>query len=490
MQFLRFTKYIAFAATLGFFSSCNEFLDVNDSPNAVLNAPATTVLVSAQTQLGFLMGSDLHRFTSILVQQNAGQGGPSIQTVLYDRYVITETDINNVWRFSIYGGALADMQSLIAQTAETSPKYAGISQLMQAYLFSVTTDAFGDIPYTQALQFAGNVQPAYDPSQQVYENLITLINTGLENIDKQSVLTPGADDLIYAGDMAKWRRFANTLKLRLYIHYFPKLSSNATTAFASLLQAGPSAFMTGTADNFQLAFEALSQRTNPIHQFETNRIGNFFPSSTLVDLMNGKADPRRASYFTQYPTGSGQYLGAGNGTGVGAPNTNFSRIGTFLRGASTGTGVQEYAGDAPIRMLTFAEYNFILAEYYARTGNVAAAQTSFTAGINASMSMAGVSTANSTAYIAARPALATLSAADQIRVIIEEKFVASYGVAVEPWTDWRRTKFPALTPPSNAQETVIPRILPYSDVERVSNPANTPARPTITAPSVFWDPGA
>jgi hypothetical protein len=101
---------------------------------------------------------------------------------------------------------------------------------------------------------------------------------------------------------------------------------------------------------------------------------------------------------------------------------------------------------------------------------------------------AGVATADINTYLAALPAL---TAVNSIQVIIEEKYVANYGVATEPWVDWRRTGFPQLIPVANATFTQIPRILPYAELERVTNRANTPARSNddIIKPNVFWDKG-
>ncbi|HEX8428648.1 SusD/RagB family nutrient-binding outer membrane lipoprotein [Hymenobacter sp.] len=488
MRFFRFTKYVAFTASLGLLSACDDFLDVNQSPNAVLVAPAPNVLVAAESHLGFQMGSDISRFSLLFVQQFAGQGGGGIQGAEYDRYNITATDVNNVWRAGIYGGGLADLQKLIDQTQATSPQYAGISKIMQAYLYGITTDSWGDIPYTEALKFATNVQPTYNGSTDVYTGLITLIDSGIEDLGKTSELTLGADDLIYGGDLTKWKKFANTLKLRLYLHYYPKVSATASSSIATLLGQGAADFMTSNADNFQLTFAAVSNNENPIHQFDLRRPNQIFPSATIVNLMNGKVDPRRASYFTVFPSSGQQYTGAVNGTGTNGVSTSFSRIHTFLRGAATTTGTAiTYTGAAPIRMLTFAEYNFIRAEYFQRTGNTTEAVTALNAGIRASMTMAEVSAADADAYLARIPA--QIATTGLLRTIIEEKFVANFGVAVEPWTDWRRTGFPALSVAANAAVPQIPRVLPYSDLERVSNPTNTPARTDLTVPSVFWDPG-
>ncbi|GGG51866.1 SusD/RagB family nutrient-binding outer membrane lipoprotein [Hymenobacter glacieicola] len=484
MRIPRFTKYLAVVATLGLATACDDFLDINQDPNSILTPPTNNLLVAAETNLGFLMGSDLHRYTSLFAQQFAGQGG-LVQPVDYDRYIITATDMNNLWRTSIYANAQADMKKLIEQTQSSSPKYAGISKIMQAFLFAVTTDAFGDIPYSQALQFEAQLQPTYDKSEDVYKGLITLIDDGVADLDKQSVLTPGADDLLYNGDLTKWKKLANALKLRLYVHYYPKFAATATSNINTLLSSG-APLMTSVSDNFQLNFQALANRTNPIDQFEPRRPNQFFPSATLVNLMNGKSDPRRTTYFTESP--AGQYTGVVNGTGT-TISTSFSRMHTYLRGTRTGTGVQDYAGDAPIRMLTFAEQNLILAEHFQRTGNVAQATRYLTDGVRASLTMAAIPAAAADAYVATLPA--QIASQGLLRTIIEEKFVANFGVAVEPWSDWRRTKFPALTPSVGATLPAIPRVLPYADLERVTNP-NTPARSSsdLTMPQVFWDPGA
>jgi hypothetical protein len=143
-----------------------------------------------------------------------------------------------------------------------------------------------------------------------------------------------------------------------------------------------------------------------------------------------------------------------------------------------------YNGTAPIRMLTFAEYNFIRAEaaVYGATGN---AETFYQAGIRASMSAAGVPTAQIDAYIAANGTLSGTEA-EKVRKIIEEKFVANYGVVMEPWTDWRRTGFPAISAPTNALFSTTPRSLYYPQVEIDLN-NNAPSQKADLSERVFWD---
>ncbi len=163
------------------------------------------------------------------------------------------------------------MQKLIDQTQAASPRYAGISKIMQAFTFSITTDAWGDIPFSEALRFEGNLRPVYDRSEDVYTGILALIDSGVEDLSKQSEFIPAGEDLIYGGDLAKWRRFANTLKLRLYVHYYPKVPATATSNINRLIALGPTAFMNSNADNFQLTFGAVIGNQNPIHQFELSR---------------------------------------------------------------------------------------------------------------------------------------------------------------------------------------------------------------------------
>ncbi len=471
-------------------SSCKKLLDINDDPTQLKDPDASLILSAAEGRLGFSMGSDLHRYTSLWVQQFAAQGGPAVQPTQYDKYVVTESDINTAWS-QMFSGTLADLQKVIAKTQSSSPKYSGIAKILKAYIYQISTDAYGDLPFSEATSYQENLTPKYDNSAAIYDGLITLLDDGIADIKKTSSLSPATDDLIYGGDLDKWERFANALKLRIFIHYF---STNSTAADQAKGKAGIAAVIStnkllrANTDNFQVRFLTSANQTNPIHQFEGSRPNQFFPSKTLVDLMNLKGDERRAAYFTKQGT---TYVGAVNGDQTAS--TAFSRMSTYIRGTLTAGA---YGGQAPIRMFTFAEQNLILAEYFARPsgGNVlATADTYYKDAITASFNNAkefsdateaATVTAGLTAYLAPANPNGTLLVGNPLQKIIEEKFVSNFGVAVEPWTDWRRTGFPALTPVAPA--TAIPRILPYSFNERSYNP-NAPARPSLLTKSVFWD---
>ena len=464
-------------------TGCDEFLDVNENPNQLIDVPANTLLTSSTLGTATLMGTHLHRYSAVYTQQFAA-GTAQIWDL--SRYLLTEVDVNDVWRFRLYAGVLNDLKRLEERTLTSSPHYAGISKILQGYLFMTAVDNWGDVPFTEALQLADNLTPVYDKDEAIYTGIIAMIDSGIALTNEaNSTFKPTGDDLVYGGDLAKWRRLANTIKLRLYLHYYPKNAAFATQSIGALLSSG-APLITGNADNFQVKFiPGDADRANPISQFEVRRQNQFFPAENFVNLMNTKADPRRAFYFTQY---NNAYIGMPANANQNT-SANYSRMHVYLRGAVTSANpITGYAGDAPLRMMTFAEYQFILAEYHARNSRLAESQLAFTAAITASMADVGVPAAEVTAYLESRPALTTANAIQQI---IEEKYVANYGVATEPWVDWRRTGFPQLTPVASAAMTQIPRILPYAELERVTNGKNTPARgnANIIQPGVFWDPG-
>jgi Starch-binding associating with outer membrane len=232
--------------------------------------------------------------------------------------------------------------------------------------------------------------------------------------------------------------------------------------------------MASNADNLNCSFSTTAGNQNPIHQFQAARSSQLFAGATIVDMMNTKADPRRSAYFT---TVTNAFIGSPIDRNT-IPSPNYSNFGTFLRGTTLG-------GEAPMRLLTYHEYAFILAEYHVAKGNLATAQTFYREGMNASMALVGVATTASAPYVTTNGTLNS-DPAIALSQIMEQKYIANYGAGIEPWTDWRRTGFPALTPAQNAISPNIPRVLPYPQNETDTNP-NTPVRTSIFNKAIFWD---
>lgn len=485
------------------FDSCKKFYDVNDDPNNVQDVPVAQLLPSITVNVGYLGSSDLFRYSGLMIQQFSGQTTNTSQTFKeFERYNINNSDVSNQWS-SIFATLLADISKIIPKAeASSSPHYAGVAKILKAYVYQVTVDGWGDVPYSEAAKFAENLYPKFDKSEDIYADLIKVIDAGIADINAPtSVFEPNQNTTIYAGawvDMKpKWIKFANTLKLRIYLHYSQKDPAFAASQIAALINSGAT-FMTANGDNFKMNYLAEAGRQNPINSIEGGQFRNsFFPNKTIVDMMNTKSDPRRPSYFVRFPYNSSPatYKGA---TALDNSSVAYSRLNTFLKGDATiNTIVQNsdgsitdgsitWAGNAPARLLTFAEYNFIRAEAALTLNAPGDAQTFFAAGIRASMEESGVSTADITAYLSVYGTL-TGTTAQKLEQLITEKFVANFGVLMEPWNDWRRTGYPNLKalPISVAVYDQIPRILPYPLSEQSSNP-NIPARKNMLD-RVFWD---
>lgn len=561
---LRLNKLTVLLAGIVLFGSCKRDLDINKDPDRIpdSNSPIAQLLTSAQVNLGFEGGSDLYRYTTLIAQQMSGFASQPNQTYEYYRHNITGSDQNNLWG-SMNATTLNDLELIIKQGA-SSPYYTGVAKIMKAYEYSLMVDTWGDIPYSQAQQLTANTQPGYDDDATIYPKLNQLLIDAVAELNAtSSALTPGTNSVIYTGSFAtvknNWIKLANTLRLRLFLHYSKINPTFAVSNITSLVNSG-AAFFASNADNFSMPFYDIANQRNPISQFEVSRPNYLFADQTMLNLMNAKLDPRRPYYFTSFPyqgiplpitvstaaatvtgnvlsfasttgiatnmiisgvnipygttatavtattvTLSNSVTGAGVGSGAAivaapnvftsvsasappaAPNNNYSRIHTFLRGNVT-TGAAPpfvYTGAAPQRMMTFAEYNFIRAEA-ALLGAPGSAQAFFTAGITASMQEVGVNANDIAAYLALYGTLSG-STAQQIQQIIEEKYIALFGVSVEPWSDWRRTGYPVLQNVANSITGAIPRSLFYPQSEIDLNP-NCPGQKAANLQSrVFWD---
>ena len=205
-------------AAIGFTSCSKSFLDVNDTPNNPLQVPPSAILPNTTIGMAFANGNDLNRATSLLVQHIAGVAN---QSATYDVYNL-DGAFDNQWNSEVYGGTINNLQVLIDQYSATSPAYSGVAKLEMAYMYSIATDLWGDIPYSQAgkgLQFE---TPRFDKVEDIYQgnaslgivSLFDLVKDGMADLDKPSTLKPGADDKVYAGDLTKWKRMGNTLLLK------------------------------------------------------------------------------------------------------------------------------------------------------------------------------------------------------------------------------------------------------------------------------------
>ena len=457
-------------------ASCKKFLDVNTTPNNPTVVPPSTLLPTTTVGLAFANSNDLNRAASALVQHIAGVAN---QTAAYDVYNL-DGNFDNQWNGEIYGNTLNDLQILIDQNSATSPAYSGIAKLEMAYVYSMATDIWGEVPYSQAAQGLKFPTPRFDKQEDIYQgnaalgitSLFDLVKSGLADLAKTSnLLTPGADDIVYKGDLTKWIRMGNTLLLKFAIQVSGKNPTLATSTIASVL-TGNNYINSNTLD-FEVPFAAAVGNQNPIYSFNNvNRPTDQMLSLRLLNLSKSINDTVRLAKFFTKP--NGVFTAFDNGSTAIPPVASVrSKYNTYLTGTS---------GEAPIRILTYAQVQFILAESALILGTTGNANTYYQAGITASMQKVGMTPTEIATYFAANPAIVTLSGTpeQQRQQIITQKYMSWIGNGIEAYNDYRRTGYPVLAlvnNPAGDNPNVIPTRLPYTQTELSSNPNAPNPRP-------------
>ncbi len=487
--------------------SCDSFLDVNEDPNNVTKVGINQLLPSVTVNVGYMGASNLFQVAGLFSQQFSGQG-PVVGHVAfkeYERYNVNDSDINNQWS-TIFATMLSDISLLIEQShKENSPHYAGVAKLLKAYIYQITVDSWGDVPYFNASQHGVNLTPELDDDELIYEDLVRLIDEGISDINQAtSTLSPNSYSTIYSSNSwstskDKWVKFANTLKLRIYLHYSAKDPSFTRDRLNALINSGAK-FLESNEDSFQMDFMTASQRQNPIYSIELGQFRNqLLPNRYIVNLMNDFVDPRREKYFTPFPYNSSPKTYKGSSILDENASSNYSRLHEYLYGpvltfnpslidpnGALQTGAITYGGQAPTRLLTFAEYNFIRAEASLMFGTSGDANDFYQKGITASMESAGIDDTAISAYLSSHGTL-NGTTEQKLEQIITQKYVANFGVLVEPWTDYRRTGYPKITPLSQplAIYNEVPRSLFYAQSEINNNP-NVQQKQSLLN-RVFWD---
>ena len=370
-----------------------------------------------------------------------------------------------------------DLRSIQSKAKESDSKiYLGISQILEAYTISVTTDLFGDVPYTEALQGSVNINPKYDTQESIYTSALKLIDDGIANVKANAGLKPGTDDLIYAGNITKWEKFGNSLKLRL-LNHLSKRNPNAAKTF---LDTNP-ALINSTSDNAKVVFGSSASNANPIHQFDvlSGRKDNAV-CNTIVDKMKVYNDPRITEYFLPIVNGTlaGQIIGnKPGGDDDDSGEAKFSRVGRAFASVNS-----------QVRLLSAAEVNFIKAEIYKRSSDDALAKVSYEKAISEDFVDLGIS--NVSSFLS----LPEVSYNNTLQRIMEQKWVTMFQASFESWVDWRRTGYPMLTPATtNRTNGVIPRKLSLPQTEINLNADKVKEGPGIPVPfetlkgKVWWD---
>lgn len=475
---------------LTFILGCNDFLDVNKSPNNPEQVPVSLLLPSGLVGSAFANGNELNRFASTIMDYLYGAAN---SPAAWDIYNTSGANFGNQWRFEIYGGALISYESIInAPEAGNARSYVGIAKIMKAYTFALATDTWGDVPYSQALKGSAHPQPRLDKQEDIYkgnatlgiQSLFDLIREGIVDIKAQSAINPdNTSDIVYAGNLDFWERAGYTLMLKLALQMSDREEVLATSIINEVLAINK---LIDTNDaNLAVNFGGSVGSQSPIYTYNyvSSFRGDLAASTGYVNLLSSLNDPRLPIFITR-PTGN--YVTYQNGfTGTLAPLADRSRWSTVITGAS---------GVGPVNLLTAAQCAFILAEAKIRLPaiNLPAGKTPqslFEEGIRHAMQLAGIDEEDIDQYIQDNNDIATLSGTtqEQIEQIIVQKYIAGTGNGLEAWNDYRRTGYPDFPEHLNAVgiDGKRPRRAVYIDQEVQRNPNFTPILQANV--NVWWD---
>lgn len=438
------------------FSSCEKWIDptINVDPNNPTNVSMAQLVAPVEANLAYIVGGELARINCAWMQQIAGLQSQSSEN---DLYIIGESDVSNAWSYNLYAPGMIDTKILMEKAASTnSPHYSGIGKILMAYHLGVTTDLWGDIPYSDALKGEKNeFKPKYDTQETIYTTIFTLLNEAITELgNASSVYSPDMEDLIYAGNLAKWKKTAYALKARYSLHLAKK---KGATAYSDALAALANAYQSND-DDFKFVFGSAYNNANPIYKSEQERPGYLAANSTYMTMLKASNDPRKAAYFN-----------GNTGSAAGENNANAATIGANYASATS-----------PVYLISYVEIKFIEAEASFKTNDKLRAANAYNDGLKASLQREGVY-GDGTWFNSQKLTDATVT----LEKIMNQKYLSSF-LQIESWTDWRRTAFPALVRATGAVTSEIPRRLPYPDDERLYNGDNMPAGLSITN-RVWWD---
>lgn len=362
-------------------------------------------------------------------------------------YVSTLSDLNEAAK-------LINADKIVAPEVKQN-KLATI-EIMSVYAYSILVNTFGDIPYSQALD-VNNPQPVYDDAKTVSEDLLKRVTDAVSKLD-DSAEAFGDADLIYGGDVAKWKKFGNSLKLKLAM---VMADADAAVAKQAVSEAAAGDLILDNADDAQLTFLVSSPNNNPLSDDVPPRSSrkDFVGANTIIDYMNSVSDPRLPSYFTSV---DGAFVGGTYG---------FSAV--YAEKSTVSSRIIDPTN--PNVMLDAAEVHFLLAEAIERGFITGDAKEHYDAAIRASFEYWDAGSADT--YLAQEKvdySNAASGATWQEKIGVQ-KWLALYNRGFDAWTSWRLLDFPALKKPDVAEVPEIPTRLIYPIIENSLNKGNTAA---------------
>jgi hypothetical protein len=347
------------------FTSCEDYIaDINIDPNAPQDADARNMIQGVMLSNQFWANSDANRL--MMIWMNQATGADRQYVALNNWNNSTATDMDGAWA-EAYAGTIGQAK-LAAEKAllEGNPWLAGVAQVLQAHSQGMVAALWGDVPFTQAGDYANFPNPAYDSQASVYTGVQTLLNTAIANLSKSnSVAIPSDKDIYYGGNKAQWIKLAYSLKARFFLHV-----KNYPSAYTNSLLG-----MTSSNDDFKARFgTSYGNSFNPFYSFLVYDRSGYMSAEDSYGaslLEPGSANYRgnaKTNESLRYEFNYLDYWGYYNSGQELNFNSDFD---------GWGAGDGKFGGESDVPLVTYGEMLLIQTEYQARTNGLSAGVTAY-----------------------------------------------------------------------------------------------------------------
>lgn len=423
-------------------------------------------------------------FNALMTNVQANLSGYAAQTRggLYCQY-FSETQYTDVSLYSLpqinfegnYSGVLNDCQNIINSGPNDNMK--GLARILKTYIFSIVTDQWGDVPYSQALQ--GNGTPVFDRQSDIYTGMISELAAAVNQMGGTGAIT---GDIIFGGNVSKWQKFANSLRMRLAIQLskkYPSSGQYAAVQFNAALNH-PAGFIATNADNCVVNYPG-GNFSSPWWGLYNGR-RDFGESDQMTALMATLSDGRQSAFGGKTEDQNPSNPNWNQSSSLGVP---YGRLRSFVDPwtSANPTWARILRGDlrtqtGSVTILSAAETFLLRAEAADRGWTGENLSSMYQQGINASFAQWGLA-APAASYFT-QPSVAVSNPAGtgaNIKNIAIQQYVAAYPDGQRGWNIWRRTGWPTLTPAPDATNSShqIPQRYTYGQTSYGSNTANVNA---------------
>ncbi len=474
MKLFQSITFIALFAGI-LLTSCEKFDEFNENPNEPTTVSPDVLFISGIRQSvntsvneSFLLGNNAAKLTAKTLRTEIDAYNWNAFPTVWEGFYESLTDLYAVEDIAIETG---------------NQQLEGAAVVMQSWVFSVLTNAYGDIPYFETIRgIEDNFTPVYDPQPEIYADLLAELERA------SNLLAPGSEgqitgDIIFNGDASKWRKLANSLRLRLIMLANNQLD-NPGAAFASIVEEGN--IIESNDDNATLTYLSSFPNQFPLIPLKTGDFDAVAISSTTLELFRQYDDPRLFRYArpsNDLYTEEAEFNGADNGNISEDCNKVGSRLGAayYVDGAQT-TATQLGIDIAKGIIITYAEVEFLLAEAAAKGWISDDVEMHYRDGIAASMEYHQVSL-DPTKWSSFDDFYNNSGVAyEEVTDIWEQKWVALFFHGLQPYFEVRRWYFesgmswdgiPFLDPPcSNVNNDELPLRFLYPGEEQSLNATN------------------